>query len=106
MIGQANNALVFPGIGLGVIASRASRVTDGMLVAAAHAVASLTDSSRPGAALLPPVQMLRDTSVAVAMAVACAAADDGVARTAVEGDLATRVRDLMWQPAYRPIVAE
>ena len=106
VIGQANNALVFPGIGLGVIASRASRVTDGMLVAAAHAVASLTDSSRRGAALLPPVQMLRDTSVAVAMAVACAAADDGVARTAVEGDLATRVRDLMWQPAYRPIVAE
>ncbi|MGN6794963.1 MAG: NAD-dependent malic enzyme [Streptosporangiaceae bacterium] len=106
VIGQSNNALVFPGIGLGVIASRASRVTDNMLVAAAHAVASLTDSSRPGAALLPPVQMLRDTSAAVAVAVARAAAEDEVARTAVEGDLATRVRELMWQPAYRPIVPE
>ena len=105
-IGQANNALVFPGIGLGVIACRAATVTDGMLVAAAHAVAGLTDSARPGAALLPPVQMLRDTSVAVGTAVARAAAADGVARTAIEGDLTERVRELMWQPAYRPIVPE
>ena len=103
---QANNALVFPGIGLGVIASRASRVTDGMLVAAAHAVASLTDTSQPGAALLPPVEMLRDTSVAVATAVARAATADGVARIAIEGDLEHRVRELMWRPAYRPIVPE
>jgi malate dehydrogenase (oxaloacetate-decarboxylating) len=106
IIGQANNALIFPGIGLGVIASRASRVTDSMLVAAAHAVAGLTDMSKPGAALLPPVQTLRDTSVAVAVAVARAAAEDGVARTAVEGDLATHVRGLMWQPDYRPIIPE
>ena len=106
VIGQANNALVFPGIGLGVIACRAATVTDGMLVAAAHAVAGLTDSARPGAALLPPVQMLRDTSVAVGTAVARAAAADGVARTAIEGDLTERVRELMWQPAYRPIVPE
>ena len=106
IIGQANNALVFPGIGLGVIASRASRVTDSMLVAAAHAVAGLTDMSQAGAALLPPVQTLRDTSVAVAVAVARAAADDGVARTAVEGDLTKHVRDLMWQPDYRPIIPE
>ncbi len=106
VIGQANNALVFPGIGLGVIASRAARVTDGMLVAAAHAVASLTDSSKPGASLLPPVQMLRETSVAVGVAVARAAAADGVARTGIEGDLVARVRGLMWQPAYRPIIPE
>ncbi len=97
---------MFPGIGLGVIASRAARVTDGMLVAAAHAVAGLTDSSQPGASLLPPVQMLRDTSVAVGVAVAHAADADGVARTSIEGDLAARVRGLMWQPAYRPIVPE
>jgi malate dehydrogenase (oxaloacetate-decarboxylating) len=106
VIGQANNALVFPGIGLGVIAAGASRVTDNMLVAAAHAVASLTDTSQPGAALLPPVRMLRDTSVAVAVAVARAAAEDEVARTAVGGDLEKRVRELMWQPAYRPIIPE
>jgi malate dehydrogenase (oxaloacetate-decarboxylating) len=105
-IGQANNALVFPGIGLGVIASRASRVTDGMLAAAAHAVAGLTDTSARGAPLLPPVQQLRETSVAVAVAVARAAWDDGVAGTFLEGDMARHVRRLMWQPAYRPIVPE
>jgi malate dehydrogenase (oxaloacetate-decarboxylating) len=106
VIGQANNALVFPGIGLGVIASQASRVTDGMLVAAAHAVADLTDSSRPGASLLPPVQTLRETSVAVAIGVARAAAAGGVARIAIDGDLPARVRELMWQPSYRPIIPE
>jgi malate dehydrogenase (oxaloacetate-decarboxylating) len=102
-IGQANNALVFPGIGLGVIASRASRVTDGMLAAAAHAVAELVDTSAPGAALLPPVETLRETSVVVAAAVAQAACADGVAPAGQEGDIRERVRALMWQPAYRPV---
>jgi len=105
-IGQANNALVFPGIGLGVIASRASRVTDGMLSAAAHAVAGLTDTSTRGACLLPPVEKLRETSVAVAVAVAQTAFEDGVARTIVEGDLTNQVTSLMWQPTYRPIIPE
>jgi malate dehydrogenase (oxaloacetate-decarboxylating) len=105
-IGQANNALVFPGIGLGVIAAQASRVTDGMLAAAAHAVASLTDSSARGAALLPPVSELRDTSVAVAVAVALAAEHDNVAGAMLAGDLAQHVAGLMWEPSYRPIVPE
>jgi len=91
-----------------VIASRASRVTDGMLSAAAHAVAGLTNTSARGACLLPPVEKLRETSVAVAVAVAVAraAVDDGVATTQIEGDLTTHVISLMWQPTYRPIVAE
>jgi malate dehydrogenase (oxaloacetate-decarboxylating) len=105
-IGQANNALVFPGIGLGVIVARAARVTDGMLAAAAHAVAKLTDPSAPGAPLLPPVASLRDTSVAVAAAVARAAWQDGVATTVLDGDLEQYCRRLMWQPAYRAIVPE
>jgi malate dehydrogenase (oxaloacetate-decarboxylating) len=105
-IGQANNALVFPGIGLGVVASRASRVTDRMLSAAAHAVAGLTDTSVPGACLLPPVEKLRETSVAVAAAVARAAWQDEVARTEQPPDVIRRVRDLMWRPAYRPIIPE
>jgi malate dehydrogenase (oxaloacetate-decarboxylating) len=105
-IGQANNALVFPGIGLGVIAAQASRVTDGMLAAAAHAVASLTDSSARGAALLPPVSELRDTSVAVAVAVALAAEHDNVAGAMLADDLAQHVAGLMWEPSYRPIVPE
>jgi len=104
VIGQANNALVFPGIGLGVVASRAMKVTDAMLAAAAHAVAGLTDTSARGAALLPPVEALRDTSVAVAAAVARAAQREGVARAAVDGDVPGYVRSLMWQPAYPPIL--
>jgi malate dehydrogenase (oxaloacetate-decarboxylating) len=86
-IGQANNALVFPGLGLGVIAARARRVTDGMLLAAARAVAGLADISAPGAALLPRVADLRATSVAVAAAVARAAAADGVASATLDADI-------------------
>jgi malate dehydrogenase (oxaloacetate-decarboxylating) len=103
MIGQANNALVFPGLGLGVIASRASRVTDGMLAAAAHAVSELVDISTPGAPLLPRVEALRETSVAVAAAVARAAAADGVAGVTLDGDVRAGVRALMWEPEYRPV---
>jgi malate dehydrogenase (oxaloacetate-decarboxylating) len=102
-IGQANNALIFPGLGLGVIACRASRVTDGMLAAAAHAVADLTDVSVPGAPLLPPVETLRATSVAVAAAVIRAAGADGVAGAAPDHDVEAQVSALMWQPAYRPV---
>jgi malate dehydrogenase (oxaloacetate-decarboxylating) len=101
--GQANNALVFPGLGLGVIAARASRVTDGMLSAAAHAVADLVDTVTPGAPLLPRVESLRETSLAVAVAVAQAAAADGVAGRPLTGDPVEEVRALMWQPVYRPV---
>jgi malate dehydrogenase (oxaloacetate-decarboxylating) len=103
MIGQANNALVFPGLGLGVIAARAVRVTDGMLAAAAHAVSELVDVRAPGAPLLPRVEALRETSVAVAAAVAEAAAADGVARARPDGDVRAAVRGLMWEPDYRPV---
>ena len=103
-IGQANNALVFPGIGLGVIAARAARVTPGMLAAAAHAVADLTDVSVPGAPLLPPIASLRETSVAVASAVALAAWHDGVATTFLHGDMREHIESLMWTPRYRRIV--
>jgi malate dehydrogenase (oxaloacetate-decarboxylating) len=103
VIGQANNALVFPGLGLGAIAVAASAITDGMLSAAAHAVASLVDTGAAGAPLLPEVTALRDTSLAVAVAVARAAEADGVARRHLGDDVEGEVRDLMWQPAYRPV---
>ena len=102
-IGQANNALIFPGLGLGVIATQASRVTDNMLAAAAHAVSELVDTQTPGAPLLPRVEALRETSVAVAAAVAQAAAADGVARARLDGDVRASVRALMWEPVYRPV---
>jgi malate dehydrogenase (oxaloacetate-decarboxylating) len=101
-IGQANNALVFPGLGLGVIAARARQVTGGMLLAAARAVAGLADISAPGAPLLPRVADLRETSVAVAAAVARAAETEGASAT-LDADLAGQVRALMWEPRYRPV---
>jgi malate dehydrogenase (oxaloacetate-decarboxylating) len=104
-IGQANNALIFPGLGLGAIVSRAARITDGMLTAAAHAVAAMADPTTPGAPILPPTQRLRDTSAAVAVAVARAAAHDGVARQSVDDRIEERVRAAMWQPRYAPIRA-
>jgi malate dehydrogenase (oxaloacetate-decarboxylating) len=102
-IGQANNALIFPGLGLGVTAARARRVTDGMLLAAARTVADLVDISAPGAALLPQMADLRETSVAVAAAVARAADAEGVASATLDADLAGQVRALMWEPRYRPV---
>jgi malate dehydrogenase (oxaloacetate-decarboxylating) len=105
VIGQANNALIFPGLGLGVIAVAATQITDGMLAAAAYAVSGLVDTATPGAPLLPEVEALRETSVAVAATVARAAAADGVARAPLdlEPDVAAAVRALMWEPEYRPV---
>jgi malate dehydrogenase (oxaloacetate-decarboxylating) len=99
-IGQANNALIFPGLGLGVIAARARRVTDAMLLAAARSVAELVDSSTPGTPLLPQVAALRETSVTVAVAVARAAEAEGVASATLDADLVGQVRALMWEPRY------
>ena len=98
-IGQGNNALLYPGLGLGVIVSGASRVTDGMLLAAAQAVAGQVDPTEPGASLLPPVENLRASSATVAVAVARQAEADGVATTSHD-NLVQAVQDAMWQPAY------
>jgi malate dehydrogenase (oxaloacetate-decarboxylating) len=97
-IGQANNALIFPGLGLGALLSRARRVTDHMITAAARAVAGLTDTTTQGAPLLPPIDDLRTTSAQVAFAVSQAAADDGVAE--LPGITADAVSAAMWQPRY------
>jgi malate dehydrogenase (oxaloacetate-decarboxylating) len=99
VIGQANNALIYPGIGLGTIVSRAGQVTDGMLLAAAEAIAGVVDVSRPGAGLLPEVENLRASSASVAVAVARQAAQDGVARADLP-DPVQAVQDAMWQAAY------
>ena len=104
-IAQANNALVFPGLGLGVVVARASRITDGMFLAAARAVAALVDSTARGAALLPQVADLRATSAAVAVAVAEAAHTDGVATADITENLEDAVTAAMWQPEYHPVRA-
>jgi malate dehydrogenase (oxaloacetate-decarboxylating) len=101
-IGQLNNVLVYPGLGLGITVSRASRVTPHMLQAAAIAVAEQIDTSQPGAPLLPGTQHLRATSALVAEAVVHAAVADQVA--AYHPTNVTRaVHDAMWRPAYPDI---
>jgi malate dehydrogenase (oxaloacetate-decarboxylating) len=101
-IGQANNALAYPGLGLGTIVARATRVTDGMLLAAAEAIAGLVDVTEPGAGLLPHISNLRVTSATVAVAVARAAAQDGVAQAELDNPIQA-VQDAMWRAAYRPL---
>src|ERR1700733_9871351 len=101
VIGQANNALVYPGIGLGTIVARASRVTDGMLLTAADAVASLVDVNRAGAGLLPDVENMRATSATVAVAVARKAIEDRAARADLT-DPVQAVQGAMWQAGDRP----
>jgi malate dehydrogenase (oxaloacetate-decarboxylating) len=98
--GQANNALVYPGLGLGTIVSGASKVTDGMLHAAAEAVAGQVDVSEPGAALLPAVENLRASSATSAIAVVKAASADGVAGKKKVDNPVQAVQDAMWQPVY------
>ena len=101
-IGQANNALVFPGLGLGTIVARARAVSDGMLLAAADTVAEFVDASPPGAPVMPPVNRVREVSLRVAAAVARAAMDEGLARADV-GDASAQVRTATWEPAYRVV---
>lgn len=98
-VGQANNALLYPGLGLGTIVSGASQVTPGMLIAAAQAVADQVDPSGPGASLLPSVENLRESSAITATAVVGAALEDGVA-TCKPVDTGEAVREAMWQPVY------
>jgi malate dehydrogenase (oxaloacetate-decarboxylating) len=98
-IGQANNALLYPGLGLGTIVAGASKVTAGMLLAAAEAVAGQVDVSAPGAALVPAVDNLRASSATTAVAVVNAAIADGVA-TREPASPVQAVQDAMWQPAY------
>jgi malate dehydrogenase (oxaloacetate-decarboxylating) len=104
VIGQVNNAMLYPGLALGVIVSRARRVSDGMLVAAANAVSSLVTVRQPGASLLPHIDDLRIVSATVAVAVAEAAAVEGLAGAELN-DIVQQVQDAMWQPVYRRIRA-
>lgn len=101
-IGQANNALVFPGLGLGTIVTKARLITDNMFVACANAIAGMVDVGKPGAPMLPKVEDLRTVSATVAVAVAKAAIQDGVAETEPE-DLIQTVQDAMWHPVYKRI---
>jgi malate dehydrogenase (oxaloacetate-decarboxylating) len=103
-IGQANNALLYPGLGLGTVVAGARTVTGGMLVAAADAVAGQVDVSTPGASLLPPVENLRASSATTAVAVVRVAAAEGVATKEIDNPIQA-VQDAMWEPVYTEVGA-
>ena len=100
VIGQANNALIYPGLGLGMLASEASLLTDEMIGAAAHSLSGIVNPGQPGAPVLPPFKYVADVSIKVAEAVAKKAQEQGLAR-AKETDMAKAVRDLKWDPEYK-----
>ena len=100
VIGQANNALIYPGLGLGMLASEASLLTDEMIGAAAHSLSGIVNPGQPGAPVLPPFKYVADVSIKVAEAVAKKAQEQGLA-CAKETDMAKAVRDLKWYPEYK-----
>ena len=103
-IAQSNNALIFPGLGLGVAACRATRITPGMIAAASQALAGLVNAWRPGAPLLPGIGDLRLVSATVAIEVAKQAMKEGVAERPLT-DPVQQVYERMWQPRYPQVEA-
>jgi len=105
VIGQANNAFVFPGIGLGAMVAEARKVTDGMLTAAARALADdVRDDPPEGGSLFPTAARLRRVTARVAIAVVAAARDDRVGRPMKDGEIPDAVRATMWEPCYPELV--
>jgi malate dehydrogenase (oxaloacetate-decarboxylating) len=101
-VNQTNNAYIFPGVGLGVHAVGARRVSDAMFVAAAKALAALApEATQAHPKLLPPVEDLRDVAVAVARAVALQARADGLCDDFADGDLDRLIAAKRWEPVYR-----
>lgn len=100
VIGQANNALIYPGLGLGMLASEASLLTDEMIGSAARALSGIIDMKKAGAPVLPPFKYVAEVSIKVAEAVAKKAQEQGLARSE-EKDMAKAVRELKWYPKYR-----
>jgi malate dehydrogenase (oxaloacetate-decarboxylating) len=102
-IDQTNNAYIFPGLGLGVLASGARRVTDAMFMAAAKALAALSPARQDkNGRLLPPLGTIRAVSASIAAAVARQAQADGVAAPCDAATLAARIAAHVWEPAYHP----
>jgi malate dehydrogenase (oxaloacetate-decarboxylating) len=101
-IAQTNNSYIFPGMALGIISSKARRVSDGMIMAAARALAALSPTQMdPDGALLPPLQSLRNVSMSVAVAVGRQAQAEGLAEIKGEA-FAEELRANVWDPVYLP----
>ncbi|MBD8528247.1 NAD-dependent malic enzyme [Pseudomarimonas arenosa] len=102
-ITQTNNSYIFPGVGLAVLAVHARRISDAMFMAAGRALAELSPARNDShAALLPPVDQLREVAIAVAFEVARQAQTEGLGETCGDEELRQRIQDLVWEPVYRP----
>ena len=100
-IGQANNALIYPGLGLGSIAVNSSRMTDEMISAAAHSLGTFLTPDEPGAAVIPPVARLTEFSHTVATVVAECAMKQKLNR--IDGDVEKLIADISWKAEYKPL---
>lgn len=101
-IGQANNALVYPGIGLGTIAATSKLLTPDMISAAAHSLGGIVDPDQLGAGILPPVSKLDKFSQTVALAVAKQAIKDNLNKEPI-ADVEKAVADIKWIPEYHDL---
>jgi malate dehydrogenase (oxaloacetate-decarboxylating) len=100
-VDQTNNSYIFPGVGLGAVATEARRISDGMFMASAKALAAMSPARKdPKANLLPPVTALRDVAIAVALAVARQAAAEGLTDMPAD-EVEAAVHRKMWTPRYR-----
>jgi len=106
-IGQCNNAFIFPGVGLGVLAARATRVTKEMFVAAALTLSDLSPAlSDPSASLYPPLERVREASRKVAVAVAREGQRSGLAEQTSIDELEGHINEKIWTPNYRRLIPE
>ena len=99
-IGQANNALIYPGLGLGALASKARLLTDQMISLAAHSLGGIVDTTKPGAAILPPVSKITEFSERIAVGVAEEAINQGLNREPIS-NAKEAVDALKWTPVYK-----
>lgn len=103
-IAQCNNVFIFPAVGLGVVASKATRVTDGMMLAAARALGEHSPALKdPAGSLLPPLSEVRSVARAIAEAVGMEAQRAGVTPLTTRTELAARVQASQWLPEYGPV---
>jgi malic enzyme len=106
-VGQGNNALVFPGVGLGTLVAQARQVTDSMFEAAARRLAEeVRQEDLDAGSLYPPIAALRRTTARIAEAVVARAIEDGVAPPASAGDIPARVAAAQWEPVYPRLVPD
>ncbi len=106
-IAQVNNFYIFPGVGLGVAAGQATRVTDAMMLAAARALGEWSPAIHGmDAPLLPPIEQMQEAAISIAVAVARRAIEDGVAPATDLGTLEARIRQRAWKPGYPEMLAE